>query len=645
MLTKNFKLDPKKSYSVPNELLVILTADGNRQVTRSIPHGPMRRIAAGIPKTFGFNELDSQLSKLNCSSVCKIHSPVPESSKLQGTLQQQNAEAIEATYRLRFDDPQFDQAKAIKQLSGIKGVKAVVPNHLRFSQLIPNDSLYSSQWALPKINCPAAWDMNTGSSTVKVAIVDSGIDLNHPDLVGNLIAGRDFVDLSSFGVSSGDVITLDGDDFRLEGDVLTVDAIPDDEVGHGTHVAGTVGATSNNSTGVTGVAWECSLMPVSMMFRIVRISDGQVQSVGTDADIAAGIRWAADNGARIINLSLGGYDDNPVQRNAIQYAISKNCLVVAAMGNENTSAPLYPAAYPNVFAVGAINQSENRAFFSNTGSHIDVAAPGVNIRSTYWDDTYDFLQGTSMAAPHVAGLAALILACDSSKSASEVADIIRQTCKPLRDNPGDPIPNDQYGYGLIDAEEALKRVCIVVKSPFLDTNPSRDDITISWLDNIGTHPILDQFQTDPFRDQIVTKPLIDEPKTHPILDQIMTNPIRDQIGSIPFLDEPGCHPHKDQIGTLHIHDQVKNPSDDKIPWQDFRQENPTRRSSPAPFALATPHHYAAGQSPSQQYTYASLQEYEAVFQQAAQLQNQLSAVDKDYLNRLYQEYVMLQQTG
>src|SRR5262249_8696286 len=159
--------------------------------------------------------------------------------------------------------------------------------------------------------------------------------------------------------------------------------------------------------------------------------------------------------ARVLNLSLGGSVDAQVERDAIAYAIAHGVVVCAAMGNGGLAAPVsFPAAYPDVVAVGAIDQSDHRAGFSQIGPHIDVSGPGVGVLSTVWDNGFATMSGTSMATPHVAGLAALILSCNGNLTGAQVADILRQTARPLRDNPGDPIPNNNYGFGCVDAQAA-----------------------------------------------------------------------------------------------------------------------------------------------------------------------------------------------
>lgn len=598
LLDKNPKIDSKNPPYVKGELLVIVDEKTNNNVTTSIPAGPARLSGMNLPQSFGVSTLDTFLTKHNCVGITKIQGVIPESRMNISSVAQKSSSELARTYRVRFDDPDMDTKKACTAMGKIKGVENVSLNYLNFAMdTIPNDTTYSSQWGLAKMNLPQAWDHTTGDSNIVVAVLDSGADLNHPDLLGNLVAGRDLVDLTSFGVNAGDIIDIGGEDWRIEGDVLTADNTPQDEVGHGTHVAGTIGAVSNNAQGVTGVAWECSLMPVRALFRVVRLSDNQVTGVGTDADIAAGLVWAANNGANIINMSIGG-PDSVTKQNAINYAISQGCLCVAAMGNDNSSTPSYPAAYTGVLAVGAITSSESRAWFSNFGPHISVVAPGTNISSTYWDDTYDSLQGTSMACPHVAGLAVLILSCDNSLTADQVRAIIEETAKPLKDNPGDSVPNDNYGFGLVDAKAALDRVC-----------------------KKATHPILDTITK--FPEYSRTKPWLDVITTKPWIDDIITNPSRDYINKHPSFDIPETAPNIDWR---------KLPAYDKPPYSDARLPDRDIYRDPAPFIMATPHHYGGGSERQQDIT--------EVFEQArlAYQRGELNNADIEKLDELYEQY-------
>ncbi len=435
---------------IPGEVVIQLRPDTAAALSVSVPAGPSRG-RLGIAMNFGVSELDVVLADIGTTSITAVHTPAPPRAE-RGFAVTADFTPINSTFKVRYDPGQMVEA-VVNRLAAVAEVEVAEPNRYRETYVIPNDPSYPQQWGLAKINCPAAWDRTTGSANVTVAVVDTGVDLNHPQLAPLVLPGRDLVDL---GPNPSPPWLAP---WVLEGDFVAVDNDPQDEVGHGTHVAGTISCLSNDGIEVAGVTWQCRLLPVRVLARARNTMNGQIKGIGSSADIAAGITWAADHGAQVINLSLGGSDDTTVERNAVAYAVSKGVVVVAAMGNSGTSDPGYPAAYPDVIAVGAVNAVDKRAAFSQTGPHIGVVAPGVNVLSTYWDDTYAFLQGTSMASPHVAGVAALILSCNSTIPAAQVGQIIRDTARPLRDNPADPVPNDQYGSGLVDASAALDRAC------------------------------------------------------------------------------------------------------------------------------------------------------------------------------------------
>ncbi len=436
------------SDAIPGDIIVQVREGAAAQFTSNILRGPSRGMAIGA-SSFGVQALDTALNRLSNVQITQLF---PPASPLDGAASV--AAALGSTFRVRFGG-NTSVNTVVERFAGSNDVVYAEPNRYReTSQVIPNDPSFVSQWGLTRINCPTAWMRQTGSANVTVAVIDTGIDLNHPELAPLLVAGRDLVDLGMNPVPPPG--------FRFEGDFAGRDNDPQDEVGHGTHVAGTIACMTNNGVGVAGVTWTSRLMPVRVLARIVNLNDAtDVRGVGSGADIAAGIRWAVDNGAQVLNLSLGGPTDMQVERDAIAYAVSQGVVVVAAMGNafQQGNPTSFPAAYPDVIAVGAINQADQRAPFSQTGPHIDVAAPGVGILSTVWDDGFATFQGTSMASPHVAGVAALILACNSSLTAAQVGDLIRQTAQPLRDNPGDPVPNDNYGFGCVDADAAINRAC------------------------------------------------------------------------------------------------------------------------------------------------------------------------------------------
>lgn len=236
-----------------------------------------------------------------------------------------------------------------------------------------DDPLYSQQWALPVINAPAGWtNMGADATPVAVAVIDSGICADHIDLAGKILPGYDFVD---------------------------DDPIPQDDFGHGCGVAGIIAARTGNGAGIAGIAPNARILPLRVL---------DASGLGTYSDVAAAIVYATDNGAQIINLSLGGINPSQVLENAVNYATGKGVLVIAAAGNTAASMPLYPARYANVVAVGSVDANGQPSLFSNRG--VDLWAPGSNIMTTQSNGDYGLMSGTSFAAPQVSGVAALEMA-------------------------------------------------------------------------------------------------------------------------------------------------------------------------------------------------------------------------------------------
>jgi type VII secretion-associated serine protease mycosin len=292
------------------------------------------------------------------------------------------------------------------------------PNYILLPNRRPNDQLYSPyQWNLPLIGMEQSWEISQGRSDVTVAVVDTGIDLNHPEFQGKLVDGHNIIEDTNN---------------------------PQDDNGHGTHVAGVIAAKTNNATGIAGMNWKCKLMPVKAIG-----SDGS----GTAFDIAQGIYWATDHGADVINLSVGNYTSSAALQEACRYAYDRNVVLVAATGNDATDQPGYPAAYKEVLGVSAVDHNSQRADFSNFGDYVDVVAPGVDIASTYIYSDYAALSGTSMACPHVAALASLIRSVHPKMKNTQVMDLIRKTATDL----GQPGKDQLFGYGMINVNAALTR--------------------------------------------------------------------------------------------------------------------------------------------------------------------------------------------
>lgn len=282
---------------------------------------------------------------------------------------------------------------------------------------IPNDMLFSEyQWNLPITNTNEGWKLTKGNTDVIVAVVDTGVDLDHPDLQGRLLPGYN---------------------------VVNPEEEPMDDVGHGTHVAGIIAANVNNREGIAGMTWNTKILPVKALD-----SSGS----GTTYSVAQGIVWAVDHGAKVINLSLGNYAEAQFLHDAIKYAYDQDVVVIAATGNDNTERPGYPAAYKEVLSVSATDSNLKRASFSNYGDYIDVMAPGESIASTYPGNQYAALSGTSMASPHVAALAALIRSINPDLKNTEVMDVIRNNVLDL----GDPGRDKYFGYGQINVYAALE---------------------------------------------------------------------------------------------------------------------------------------------------------------------------------------------
>ena len=263
-----------------------------------------------------------------------------------------------------------DQTRAeLKKDPGVTFVES--DGMIQALDVFPNDPGFPAQYALINIHAPQGWAVSTGSTMVTIAVIDSGVDLSHPDLVDKILQGYDFIEN---------------------------DPTPQDEYGHGTHVSGIAAASTNNGSGVSGVSWGAQILPV-------RVLDSHGN--GDYATLAAGIIWAVDHGAQILNLSLGGINPNTTLLKAVNYAYDRGVLVIAASGNDGSGNLRYPARYPVVVAVGSTNSLNQRSGYSNYGSGLDLVAPGESIYSSD-PGGYAYRTGTSMSAPFVSGLAAIL---------------------------------------------------------------------------------------------------------------------------------------------------------------------------------------------------------------------------------------------
>jgi hypothetical protein len=293
-----------------------------------------------------------------------------------------------------------DVIAAAAMLSKLECVTYAQPNYASAAAKLPSDSGWNQLWGLQKISCETGWDIFTGSRNAVIAVTDTGVDYTHPDLTANMWNNLGEIPNNGLDDDSNGVI----DDYYGY-DAVFDDGDPQDDTheDHGTHCSGTIGAVANNTkagTNICGVNWSAQIMAVRIS------SDGYMY----DDHILAGTRYAADMGADVISMSWGGYWPTDAENNVMQYAYQKGCTLIAAAGNDSTSIDSYPACYDNVMAVAATDSNDKKAYFSNYGNWVDISAPGVGILSTITDGGYATYQGTSMACPHVAGAAGLLIA-------------------------------------------------------------------------------------------------------------------------------------------------------------------------------------------------------------------------------------------
>jgi len=358
------------------------------------------------------------------------------------------------------------------------GIEVIQPNYLNVFHIEPNDPLYSQQFHYVTAS-PQAWNMSTGSQSVLVGVVDSGILTEHPDLAANIYVNPDEI--------PGDGIDNDGNGYIDDwhgwdfadapelltsaiGDYVDRDNDPTDENFHGTHVAGIIGAVGNNGTGVAGVCWNVKLLPIRAGFRTTA-GEGYLQ----DDDAAAAVIYAADMGCNVVNMSWGDANYSPIIGDACQYAYDKGVTLVASAGNNPGPYLSYPAKLSTVISVGAINKTRNLAGFSSWGVDMDIVAPGEGVLSTYKlesDQLYFEQNGTSMSSPFVAGAAALLLSLHPGLTPDEVRTRLCNSATDLGPVGFDP----QYGHGLLNLQGLLESVSpplVSISYPYEQTGISQ----------------------------------------------------------------------------------------------------------------------------------------------------------------------------
>jgi thermitase len=356
-------------------------------------------------------------------------------ARLVAALQQAHAIAAEpvggGVYRVRLA-PGGNVEAVAAHLARRPEVVVAQPNYTRQVLLTPNDPAVGEQWALHRIQLFDAWNYTTGGDII-IAVIDTGVSSDHPDLAGKVLPGYNAI--------------LDNNH-------------AEDDHGHGTAIAGLIAAQTNNGQGVAGACWGCTILPVKVL---------DSYGMGEDAHLARGIRWATDQGARVINLSMGGVEDSTILREAVGYAYEQGVLVVAASGNDHLEGNFrnYPAAFPEVVAVGATDTMDTITDFSTTGDYVDLTAPGVELLTTIPYGDYGRPGGTSFSSPFVAGVAGLIMTLRTDLSHADVACVLAASA----DDQGAPGKDNQYGWGRLNAARAVEMAQSYTACPLGDAAP------------------------------------------------------------------------------------------------------------------------------------------------------------------------------
>jgi thermitase len=356
--------------------------------------------------------------------------------------------------------PSSNVTQIIAQLQSDPTIEVASPNHLYVVNITPNDPQFSQQWGPNKISMPTAWDIERGASAVRIAVLDAGFQLGHPDLSSKYSTfRRDETDIITSTYTNRGWQLVSGEDYT------TPDNDPTGTNSHGNWVSGVAGASTNNNVGIAGVAWNNEISPIRCGFELIDPIDGLRYGVLEIDDWVRALDWVRNNAAgRVVNLSFGrpfsrGADS--FEQTAINAAINAGIIICASSGNDAESNTAYPAAYPGVIAVGASTTTDTRASFSSYGSQLSLVAPGQGILTTGGSNNYESVNGTSFAAPHVAGVAALILSRNPALTPAQVKSLMERTATKVSGMNGQNF-HPEFGFGRLNASQALQEALITL---------------------------------------------------------------------------------------------------------------------------------------------------------------------------------------
>ncbi|WP_237669722.1 S8 family serine peptidase [Virgibacillus halodenitrificans] len=447
------------------------TSKSLEQAEGNIPKAKVnnRRILVKIKEGHEFRPVDFGLTEIHTSNL----------------LREKGLTVVEVS-------PRDDFYRKLKQLQHNTNIENAEPDYTGELEYIPTDTGFPSQWYLNKIGMPRVWDAEQGSQEVTIAVLDSGVERNHPDLKGRILPGYDFVN----------------NDYN-----------PADDHGHGTHVAGIIAANAN-TFGIIGMDFNAKILPVK-----VANEEGDI----TSQNLIEGIYYAIENGADIINMSLGSYQPSELEEEAILAAHEAGVILVAAAGNDSLGEPSYPASYRGVISVAATGKQDEQAGFSNFGNFIDLSAPGIDIVSTNNRKEYSSGNGTSFSTPIVSGMTALLKSAHPTWNKSEIEWVMEASADSLSGKTWD----DTYGYGRINGFTAINK-----KLPNWSSNvPNEREVAkkiisgVKEKDKIDFPMDIDWYQLNIAEDGVLNGTIEDESS---MLDLVVM--MTDPKGKLQFID-------------------------------------------------------------------------------------------------------------